>query len=60
MFVVVVSFINSFWEPTHVIIGVFEVKNIIGTSMAKRVNLYYTHLVCLTNSLLMLKTKAPI
>ncbi len=39
MFAMVVNFINSFWEPTHVIVGVFEVKNIIVTSMANQVKI---------------------
>jgi hypothetical protein len=34
----VVNFINSFWEPIHVIVGVCEMKNIIGASMANHVN----------------------
>jgi hypothetical protein len=39
MFAMVVNFINSLWEPTHVIVGVFEVKNIIGASMANQVKI---------------------
>ncbi len=35
----VVNFINNFWEPTHIIVGIFEVKNIIGTSMANQVKI---------------------
>jgi hypothetical protein len=32
-FVMVVSFINNSWDPTHLIIGVFKMKNI--TSVAR-------------------------
>jgi hypothetical protein len=32
-FAMVVSFINKLWEPTHVIVGIFEVHNIIGATM---------------------------
>jgi len=39
MFTMVVNFINSFWEPTHVIVGVFEMKNIIGASMGNHVKI---------------------
>jgi uncharacterized ion transporter superfamily protein YfcC len=39
MFAMVVNFINSFWEPTHVIVGVSKVKNIIGASMANRIKI---------------------
>jgi hypothetical protein len=33
-FAMVVDFINNLWEPTHVIVGIFEVHNIIGATMA--------------------------
>jgi len=33
-FAMVVNFINNLWEPTHVIVGIFEVHNIIGATMA--------------------------
>jgi hypothetical protein len=39
MFAMIVNFINSFWEPTHVIIGVFEMKNIICASMEYQVKI---------------------
>jgi hypothetical protein len=29
----IVSFVNSSWEPSHVIVGVFEVQNMIGATM---------------------------
>jgi hypothetical protein len=33
MLVMVVNFINNSWEPTHLIIGIFEVQNIIVVPM---------------------------
>jgi hypothetical protein len=33
-FVMVVKFINTSWEPTHVTIGIFEIHNIVGVAMA--------------------------
>jgi hypothetical protein len=36
-FVMVVSFINSSWEPTHVTMGIFEMHNITNASMANQV-----------------------
>ncbi len=36
-FVMVVSFINNLWEPTHVIVGIFEVHNTIVVAMANQV-----------------------
>jgi hypothetical protein len=37
MLVMVVNFINNFWEPTHLIVGVFEVQNIIVVTMTNQV-----------------------
>jgi hypothetical protein len=34
----VVNFINNYWQPFHVIVGVFEVQNIDGVAMANQVN----------------------
>jgi len=34
-FAMVMNFINSSWEPTHVTIGIIELDNIIGATMAK-------------------------
>jgi hypothetical protein len=34
-----VSFINSSWDPTHVIIGVFEMKNITSVAMENEVKI---------------------
>jgi hypothetical protein len=33
-FVVVVRFINTSWELTHVTIGIFEIHNIVSVAMA--------------------------
>ncbi len=33
MFTMVVSFIKSFWEHMHVIVGIFEMQNIVGAIM---------------------------
>jgi hypothetical protein len=33
-FVMVVKFINNSQEPTHVTIGIFEIHNIVGATMA--------------------------
>jgi len=30
---------NSFWDPTHVIVGVFEMQNTIGETMANQVKI---------------------
>jgi len=32
-FTMVINFVNSYWEPTHVIVEVFEVQNTIGATM---------------------------
>lgn len=37
MFAMVISFINKFWEPTHVIVGVFEMQNIISVTITNQV-----------------------
>jgi hypothetical protein len=37
MFIMVVNFINNSWEPTHLIVGVFEVQNIIVVAMTNQV-----------------------
>lgn len=34
IFAIIINFVNSYWEPTLVIVGVFEVKNTIGATMA--------------------------
>jgi hypothetical protein len=34
IFAMVVSFINSVWKPTYVIVGIFELHNTIGVTMA--------------------------
>jgi hypothetical protein len=36
-FAMVVSPINTSWEPTHVIIGIFEIYNITHVAMANQV-----------------------
>ncbi len=36
-FAMIVSFINNLWEPTHVIVGIFEVHNTIGVAIANQV-----------------------
>ncbi len=33
-FAMVVNFINNLWEPTHVIMGISKMHNIIGVTMA--------------------------
>jgi hypothetical protein len=35
----VVNFINNYWQPFHVIVGVFEVQNIDRVAMANQVNI---------------------
>jgi hypothetical protein len=37
-FAMVVNFINNYWQPFHVIVGVFEVQNIDCVAMANQVN----------------------
>ncbi len=32
-FAMIISFVNSSWEPNHLIFGVFEVQNMIGATM---------------------------
>jgi hypothetical protein len=32
-FVMVVNFLNDYWEPSHVTMGIFEVQNTIGATM---------------------------
>jgi hypothetical protein len=34
----VMNFIDPSWEPTHVTIGIIELDNIIGATMAKKIN----------------------
>ncbi len=34
IFVMVVSFLNDSWEPSHVTMGIFEVRNITSAIMA--------------------------
>jgi hypothetical protein len=34
----VMNFINPSWEPTHVTIGLIELDNIIGATMANKIN----------------------
>jgi hypothetical protein len=36
-FAMVINFLNSYWEPTHVIVGVFEVQNTIGATITNQV-----------------------
>jgi hypothetical protein len=38
-FVMVMNFINSSWDPTHVTIGIIEPDNIIGTTMANKIKI---------------------
>jgi hypothetical protein len=38
-FALVVNFINNYWHPFHVIVGVFELQNIDGVAMANQVNI---------------------
>jgi hypothetical protein len=52
-FVMVVSFINSFWEPTHVTVRVFEVQNIIDGTMVQNLN-------TLTNALKYVVSSSPL
>jgi hypothetical protein len=40
-FVMVVSFINSSWEPTHVTMGIFEMHNITNASMANQIKVLF-------------------
>jgi hypothetical protein len=37
MFAMVMNFINSSWEPTCVTIGIIELDNIIGATMANKI-----------------------
>jgi hypothetical protein len=34
IFVMVVNFLNDYWEPNHVTIGILEAQNTIGVAMA--------------------------
>jgi hypothetical protein len=38
-FAIIINFVNSYWEPTLVIFGVFEVQNTIGATMANQVKI---------------------
>jgi hypothetical protein len=37
IFAMVISFINNLWEPTHIIMGIFEVHNTIGVAITNQV-----------------------
>ncbi len=38
-FAMVINFVNSYSKPTHVIVGVFEMQNTIGATMANQVKI---------------------
>jgi hypothetical protein len=60
MFTMVVSFIKSSWEHMHMIVRILRCKILLVQSWKTRLKLYLIHLVCLTKSLFMSKTKVQI
>jgi hypothetical protein len=49
IFTVVVSFINNSWEPTCVIVRIFEVHNTIGVDMANKIKVLFDSFCLLDN-----------
>ncbi len=40
-FVTIINFINSFWEPTHVIVDIFKEQNKTSIAMANQVKILF-------------------
>jgi len=57
MLVMVVNIINNSWEPTHLIVGVFEVKNIIVVAMTNQVIFLFNSLDLLNKIIVYVKSK---
>ncbi len=57
-FAMVVNFINNYWQPFHVIVGVFEVQNIDGVAMANQVNVLLDSLGLLNKVIAYVKDKS--
>jgi hypothetical protein len=54
----VVNFINNYWQPFHVIVGVFEVQNIDRVAMANQVNILHDSFGSLNKVIAYLKDKS--
>jgi hypothetical protein len=57
MLVMVVTFINNSWEPTHFIVGVFEVQNIIVVAMTNQVIFLFNSFDLLNKIIVYVKSK---
>jgi len=57
MLVMVVNFINNSWEPTHLIIGIFEVQNIIVVPMTNQVIFLFNSFDLLNKIIVYVKSK---
>jgi hypothetical protein len=57
MLVMLVNFINNFCEPTHLIVGVFEVQNIIVVIMINQVNFLFNSSDLLNKIIVYVKNK---
>jgi len=52
-FAMMVNFINDEWELVHILVGIFEVQNISGATMAIYVKMLLYSLACLIRLLCM-------
>jgi hypothetical protein len=59
-FVMVVSFINNFWEPTHVTVRVFEVQNIIDGTIENQVKILLDSFGLLDKVIIYIKNETKI
>ncbi len=59
-FVMVVSFINNFWEPTHVTVRVFEVQNIIDGTIENQVKILLDSFGLLDKVIIYIKNETQI
>jgi len=64
-FVMVVSSINNLWEPTHVIVGIFEIKFLLDSSSLLDKVIFYvkdkgSNLSTLTSALKSVVTYSPL
>jgi hypothetical protein len=57
MLVLVVNFINNSWEPTHLIVGVFQVQNIIVVAMTNQVIFLFNSFDLLNKIIVYVKSK---
>jgi hypothetical protein len=57
-FGMVVSFINNFWEPTHVTVRVFEVQNTIDGTMDNQVKILLDSFGLLDNVIIYIKNES--